>query len=252
MRAFTAARDDATPDELWLCEHPPVFTQGLAGKAEHVLDAGAHPGRADQPRRPGHLPRAGAGRGLSADRPAAARHLRQGIRLPARAGALIRRSSTSASPATACAARRASTCGWTTRSATPRCAGADAADPFAGLGKIAALGIKVSRHCTYHGVALNVAMDLRPFERINPCGYAGLQTVDLSTIGVHATLGRRGAACWAQARRLPRALLTPERSRMTSRHRDAQAPRATTPAPSRRPQAKTVAHPDQDRAGARR
>jgi lipoyl(octanoyl) transferase len=55
---------------------------------------------------------------------------------------------------------------------------------FEGLGKIAALGIKVSRHCTYHGVALNVAMDLEPFRRINPCGYAGLETVDLSTIGV--------------------------------------------------------------------
>jgi len=59
-------------------------------------------------------------------------------------------------------------------------------DPFEGLGKIAALGIKVSRHCTYHGVALNVAMDLQPFSGINPCGYAGLQTVDLSTIGVVA------------------------------------------------------------------
>jgi len=55
---------------------------------------------------------------------------------------------------------------------------------FSGLGKIAALGIKVSRNCTYHGVALNVAMDLEPFSRINPCGYTGLQTVDLSTIGV--------------------------------------------------------------------
>ena len=60
-------------------------------------------------------------------------------------------------------------------------------DPFRGLGKIAALGIKVSRHCTYHGVALNVAMDLTPYSRINPCGYASLQTVDLSTIGVHTT-----------------------------------------------------------------
>jgi lipoyl(octanoyl) transferase len=57
---------------------------------------------------------------------------------------------------------------------------------FDGLGKIAALGIKVSRNCTYHGVALNVAMDLEPYSRINPCGYAGLQTIDLSTIGVNA------------------------------------------------------------------
>ena len=55
------------------------------------------------------------------------------------------------------------------------------------LAKVAALGIKVSRHCTYHGVALNVAMDLEPFGRINPCGYAGLRTVDLSTIGVDIT-----------------------------------------------------------------
>jgi lipoyl(octanoyl) transferase len=60
-------------------------------------------------------------------------------------------------------------------------------DPFKGLGKISALGIKVSRHCTYHGAALNVAMDLEPFTRINPCGYAGLKTVDLSTIGVETT-----------------------------------------------------------------
>ena len=58
---------------------------------------------------------------------------------------------------------------------------------FEGLGKIAALGIKVTRHCTYHGVALNVAMDLEPFSRINPCGYAGLVTTDLSTIGVSTT-----------------------------------------------------------------
>ena len=62
-------------------------------------------------------------------------------------------------------------------------------DPFHGLGKVAALGIKVSRHCTYHGVALNVAMDLEPFSRIHPCGYPGLQTVDLSTIGVSTTWG---------------------------------------------------------------
>jgi lipoyl(octanoyl) transferase len=72
---------------------------------------------------------------------------------------------------------------------------------FNGLGKIAALGIKVSRHCTYHGVALNVAMDLEPYSRINPCGYAGLATVDLSTIGVSVPwqeaadlLGRKLAA----------------------------------------------------------
>jgi lipoyl(octanoyl) transferase len=69
----------------------------------------------------------------------------------------------------------------------------DPRDPWRGLGKIAALGIKVSRHCAYHGVALNVAMDLSPFSRIDPCGYKGLATVDLSTIGVTTTWDE--AAC---------------------------------------------------------
>ena len=59
-------------------------------------------------------------------------------------------------------------------------------DPFKGLGKIGALGIKVSRHCTYHGMSLNVSMDLAPYERINPCGYNGLRTVDLASLGVAA------------------------------------------------------------------
>ena len=66
----------------------------------------------------------------------------------------------------------------------PQKGGTAGTPDFTGLGKIAALGIKVSRNCTYHGVALNVAMDLEPYSRINPCGYAGLQSVDLSTIGV--------------------------------------------------------------------
>jgi lipoyl(octanoyl) transferase len=60
-------------------------------------------------------------------------------------------------------------------------------DPFRGLGKIAALGIKVTRHCAYHGAALNVAMDLEPYTRIDPCGYAGLRTVDLAFCGVPAS-----------------------------------------------------------------
>ena len=74
-------------------------------------------------------------------------------------------------------------------------------DPFKGLGKISALGIKVSRHCTYHGLALNVKMDLEPFQRINPCGYAGLQTVDLFTIGVNTT--------WEEAAEVLASKLTP-------------------------------------------
>ena len=70
-----------------------------------------------------------------------------------------------------------------------------------GLGKIAALGIKVSRHCTYHGVALNVAMDLEPFSRINPCGYAGLQTVDLRSLGFEVALEEAQQVLAAQLQR---------------------------------------------------
>ena len=77
------------------------------------------------------------------------------------------------------------------KSADPLTRPAPASPDFTGLGKIAALGIKISRKCTYHGVSLNVAMDLEPFSRINPCGYSGLQTVDLSTIGV--------SVAWAEA-----------------------------------------------------
>jgi lipoyl(octanoyl) transferase len=64
---------------------------------------------------------------------------------------------------------------------------ASADDRFAGLGKVAALGIKVSNQCAYHGLAFNVAMNLEPFSRIDPCGFAGLATVDLATLGVHAS-----------------------------------------------------------------
>jgi len=71
-------------------------------------------------------------------------------------------------------------------------------DPFRGLGKVAALGIKVSRHCTYHGVSLNVAMALSPFQRINPCGYAGLATVDLASLGVQVDPWEIGAVLAAQ------------------------------------------------------
>ena len=86
---------------------------------------------------------------------------------------------------TACAARRASTCGLPIVGHA-RLAPA-VADPFAGLGKIAAVGIKVSRHRTTHGVALNVAMDLAPYAGIDPCGYRGLRSVDLRTLGVDAS-----------------------------------------------------------------
>jgi lipoyl(octanoyl) transferase len=86
----------------------------------------------------------------------------------------------------------------------PAAENANTANPFAGLGKIAALGLKVTRHCTYHGLALNVAMDLEPFTRINPCGYAGLVTVDLRSLGVDTSWDEAAARLAAELQRLLR------------------------------------------------
>lgn len=187
MQAFTAARDAATPDRLWICEHPPVFTQGLAGQAGHVLGAGDIP--VVQTNRGGQVTYHGPGQVVAyplIDLQRAGYFVKEYVyRIEE---AVIR----SLAHFGVTGARVAGAPGIYVRLDDPfshhAMAGPQpAGDPFRGLGKIAALGIKVSRHCTYHGVALNVAMDLEPFARINPCGYAGLATVDLSTIGVSTT-----------------------------------------------------------------
>ena len=187
MQAFTAARSAATPDELWLCDHPPVFTQGLAGRSDHVLDPGSIP--VVQTNRGGQVTYHGPGQVVAyplLDLRRAGYFVKEyvyrleeavirtlahygvtGHRVPGAPGIYVRLGDPFSHAAL-------------TGPAAPD-------DPFRGLGKIAALGIKVSRHCSYHGVALNVDMDLQPFSRIDPCGYPGLATVDLSTIGVSTT-----------------------------------------------------------------
>ena len=174
MRAFTRERGPDTADEIWLVEHPPVFTLGLAGRAEHLLAAGdipvVHTERGGQVtyHGPGQvvayplidLRRLGvgvkelvyryeqaiiqtlAGFGVDARRVAGA----PGVYVPLEGGA----------------------------------------GPFAGWAKIAALGVRIVRGCSLHGLALNVRMDLEPFARIDPCGYPGLRTVDFAALGVAA------------------------------------------------------------------
>ena len=195
MQEFTAARTEQTGDELWLCEHPAVFTQGLAGKASHVLCAGDIP--VVRTNRGGQVTYHGPGQlvayplldlkraryfvkefvyrleesvirtlghfGVTGHRVGGAPGIYVRLDDPSSHALLVQR------PQQHHADREQRT--------------AEGLD-FTGLGKIAALGIKVSRNCTYHGLALNVAMDLEPFSRINPCGYAALRIVDLSTIGV--------------------------------------------------------------------
>ena len=199
MKSFTAARhtqvssqiDLERPfnqrDQLWICEHPPVFTQGLAGKLEHVLNAGAIP--VVQTDRGGQVTFHGPGQVVAyplLDLKLAGYFVKEyvyrieeavirtlshfgvtGHRLSGAPGIYVRLDDAFSHAALS--------------------GPANPLAPFEGLGKIAALGIKVSRHCTYHGVSLNVAMDLEPFSRINPCGYAGLATTDLRTVGVNLT-----------------------------------------------------------------
>jgi lipoyl(octanoyl) transferase len=187
MRAFTEARTPATPDELWRCEHPPVYTQGLAGKPEHVLQAHGIP--VVQTNRGGQVTYHGPGQVV-------AYPLVDLKRLNIYVKEYVYRLEQALLKTLAhfgvTGHRVAGAPGIYVNLADPFGHAAltgPRADRFEGLGKIAALGVKVSRHCTYHGVALNVAMDLQPFAGINPCGYAGLRTVDLSTIGVQVAWG---------------------------------------------------------------
>ena len=187
MQDFTAQRSDDTPNELWMCEHPPVFTQGLAGQTSHLLMPGDIP--VVQTNRGGQVTFHGPGQVMAYPL----------INLQ-RAGYYVKEYVYKLEEAVIRTLAHLGVTGHRVGGApgiyvrlddhfahTALVGPADPSDPFKGLGKISALGIKVSRHCTYHGLALNVAMDLSPFERINPCGYAGLKTVDLSTIGVQVT-----------------------------------------------------------------
>lgn len=194
MQDYTAQRTADTPDALWLCEHAPVYTQGVAGKSEHVLNPGATPVVATN--RGGQVTFHGPGQVVAyplIDLQRAGYFVKEYvyrveeavIRTLAHFGITGHR----VGGAPGIYVRLDDPHSHAMLSQRPQkrvCTAAPVPD-FQGLGKISALGIKVSRHSTYHGVALNVAMDLEPFARINPCGYAGLQTVDLSTIGVHTT-----------------------------------------------------------------
>jgi len=187
MQAFTAARTSDTPDELWLCEHPPVFTQGLAGQAGHLLAPGDIP--VVQTNRGGQVTFHGPGQVMAYP---LLDLQRRGYFVKEYVFKLEESVIRTLAHFGVTGHRVAGAPGIYVRLDDPFSHAALAgplhpSDPFRGLGKISALGIKVSRHCTYHGAALNVAMDLEPFERINPCGYAGLTTVDLSTIGVQTT-----------------------------------------------------------------
>jgi len=157
MQDFTDRRDADTPDECWLVEHPPVLTLGLAGKPEHVLDAGDIPVvRCD---RGGQVTYHGPGQVV----------LYTLLDLK-RADIGVKALVTTLEQAVIDLLMTLGITGG-------RLAGAPGV--YVAGAKIAALGLRVRRGCSYHGLSLNVAMDLAPFSRINPCGYAGLAVTDL-------------------------------------------------------------------------
>lgn len=171
MREFTDARNSATPDTIWIVQHPPVFTLGLAADPSHVLDA--H-----------HIPIVQSDRGGEVTYHAAGQaifYLLFDLRRKDKKNLLPREFVSAIEQAVidTLAAYNLH---------TERHAGAPGiyvADGEWKGAKIAALGLKIRGNgCTYHGVALNVAMDLIPFSWINPCGYAGLATVDMQTLGI--------------------------------------------------------------------
>lgn len=175
MRAFTDARNAQTADELWTVEHPPVFTLGLAADPSHVLDAHGIP--VVQTDRGGEVTYHGPGQVVI--------YLLLDLRRNADARLFARELVNKIEQAvidTLAAYNLAS-------ARKPGAPGIYLSDgPLQGA-KIAALGLKIRGNgCTYHGVSLNVAMDLTPFSWINPCGYEGLATIDMQNLGAQASL----------------------------------------------------------------
>ncbi|MBM6550463.1 lipoyl(octanoyl) transferase LipB [Marinomonas ostreistagni] len=160
MKQFTQTRDKADADQIWLLEHAPVFTQGQAGKAEHLLNAGDIP--VVQADRGGQITYHGPGQ-LIAYIMIDLKRLGIGVRDLV---TLIENSIVEV------LAQHGIT-------SYPK---PDAPGVYVDEMKISSLGLRVRRGCSFHGVALNVDMDLEPFLRINPCGYQGLQMVDMKRL----------------------------------------------------------------------
>lgn len=158
MKQFTDSRTDSSPDELWLLQHPRVFTQGQAGRAEHVLAPGDIP--VIQVDRGGQVTYHGPGQWVLYLLVDLRRH-KLGVR---QLVTLIEESLVELLAAYGIAA-------------APR---ADAPGVYVDGDKIAALGLRVRRGCSYHGLALNVNLDLEPFQRINPCGHEGLRVTSMA------------------------------------------------------------------------
>ena len=170
MKDFTDQRDVNTPDQLWITEHDAVFTQGLNGKPEHLLNTGDIP--VIQIDRGGQVTYHGPGQLVIYC-------LLNIVRLGFGVRALVTHIENSIIALLA---------DYGLESA----ARADAPGVYIGGAKIAALGLRVRKGCCYHGLSLNLDMDLTPFSRINPCGFENLRVTQMSDFGIHLALQQAG------------------------------------------------------------
>tara|TARA_A100001015_G_scaffold315684_2_gene428086 strand:+ start:2976 stop:3608 length:633 start_codon:yes stop_codon:yes gene_type:complete len=158
MRAFTDARDESTPDEIWLLEHPPVYTQGQAGKPEHVLN-------------PHQIPILQSDRGGQVTYHGPGQLVAYFLFNLKRRGLSIR--------GLVCILEKL-LIAVLSNFGIPATVKAGAPGVYVGNKKIASIGLRVRKGCSYHGIALNIAMDLSPFKGINPCGYESLEMTQVS------------------------------------------------------------------------
>ena len=180
MRACTAARDADSADQIWLVQHPPVYTQGQAGKPEHLLAPGDIP--VIQIDRGGQITYHGPGQTVM--------YLLLDLR---RAGIGIR---------ALVSLIEESVIGYLQELGIRAQSRIDAPGVYVDGKKIASLGLRVRGGCTYHGVALNVDMGLEPFSRINPCGLVGMQMTQLRDLGVALDADAAGTALAARFQRI--------------------------------------------------
>jgi len=168
MQSFTDAREAATPDEVWFLEHAPVFTQGLNGRPEHLLA-------------PGSIPVVGIDRGGQVTYHGPGQLVVYPLIDLRRSGIGVRELVIALESAVIALAKAHGFAASGRR---------DAPGVYVDEHKLASLGLRIRRGCSYHGLALNVDMDLEPFGRINPCGMAGLKMTQLAALGVSGDVHR--------------------------------------------------------------
>lgn len=172
MQAFTDSRDEQTNDEIWLVEHNPVFTQGQAGKAEHILAPGDIP--VVPVDRGGQVTYHGPGQQMMYVL-LNIKRLKKGVR------ELV----------TALEQCIVNTLAKDNVEAYARC---DAPGVYVDEKKVCSVGLRIRKSCSFHGLAYNVNMDLEPFQRINPCGYAGMEMTDSNRLGGIDSVDKAGKA----------------------------------------------------------